>query len=255
MKKKILAMCLVVAMLAIAIVGGTLAYFTDTDAETNVFVVGNVDIDLIESRLHRVNAGVANGQTSDSPLWSNVEMNGTAAGYKYDENGFWTGACYTDDQIKTDAETYQTDYLANANIAPGTGYHKMPYVVNTGKNDAYIRIRVIINKTLDTLLDDSMYTGSAMDSEFTFKKVENGDNYEYTFTRVNPLASGEMTFWNVWGSITMDKDVTNADITAAVNAGLINGETGKFNIVVEADGIQADSFANAAAAWTAFDAQ
>ena len=255
MKKKILAMCLCVAMLAIAIVGGTLAYFTDTDAETNVFVVGNVDIDLIESRLHRVNAGVANGQTSDSPLWSNVEMNGTAAGYKYDENGFWTGACYTDDQIKADAETYQSEYLDDANIAPGTGYHKMPYVVNTGKNDAYIRIRVIINKTLDTLLDDSMYTGSAMDSEFTFEKVENSDNYEYTFTRVNPLASGEMTFWNVWGSITMDKDVTNADITAAVNAGLINGETGEFNIVVEADGIQADSFANAAAAWAAFDAQ
>ena len=255
MKKKILALCLVVALAATAVIGGTLAYFTDTDAETNVFVVGNIDIDLIESRLHRVNAGVANGQTSDSPLWSNVEMNGTAAGYKYDENGFWTGACYTDDQIKADAETYQTDYLANANIAPGTGYHKMPYVVNSGKNDAYIRIRVIINKTLDTLLDDSMYIGSAMDSEFTFEKVENGDNYEYTFTRVNPLASGEMTFWNVWGSITMDKDVTNADITDAVNAGLINGETGEFNIVVEADGIQADSFANAAAAWTAFDAQ
>ena len=255
MKKKIFALCLVVALAATAVIGGTLAYFTDTDAETNVFVVGNIDIDLIESRLHRVNAGVANGQTSDSPLWSNVEMNGTAAGYKYDENGFWTGACYTDDQIKADAETYQTDYLANANIAPGTGYHKMPYVVNSGKNDAYIRIRVIINKTLDTLLDDSMYTGSAMDSEFTFEKVENGDNYEYTFTRVNPLASGEMTFWNVCGSITMDKDVTNADITAAVNAGLINGETGEFNIVVEADGIQADSFANAAAAWTAFDAQ
>lgn len=48
MKKKILAMCLCVAMLAIAIVGGTLAYFTDTDAETNVFTTGNVDIDLIE---------------------------------------------------------------------------------------------------------------------------------------------------------------------------------------------------------------
>lgn len=49
MKKKILAMCLCVAMLAIAIVGGTLAYFTDTDAETNVFTTGNVAIDLIEN--------------------------------------------------------------------------------------------------------------------------------------------------------------------------------------------------------------
>lgn len=48
MKKKILAMCLCVAMLAIAIVGGTLAYFTDTDTETNVFTTGDVAIDLIE---------------------------------------------------------------------------------------------------------------------------------------------------------------------------------------------------------------
>ena len=49
MKKKILALCLCVAMLAIAIVGGTLAYFTDTDTETNTFTVGNIKIDLVEN--------------------------------------------------------------------------------------------------------------------------------------------------------------------------------------------------------------
>ena len=48
MKKKILAMCLCVAMLAIAIVGGTLAYFTDTDTQTNVFTNGNIEIQLNE---------------------------------------------------------------------------------------------------------------------------------------------------------------------------------------------------------------
>lgn len=49
MKKKITAICLCVAMLAIAIVGATLAYFTDTDAKTNVFTTGDVSIDLIET--------------------------------------------------------------------------------------------------------------------------------------------------------------------------------------------------------------
>ena len=44
MKKKILAVVLCVAMLAIAVVGGTLAYFTDTDAAQNVMTVGNVAI-------------------------------------------------------------------------------------------------------------------------------------------------------------------------------------------------------------------
>ena len=48
MKKKIVSLCLVVALLAVAIGGATLAYFTDTDEETNVFTVGNVIIDLIE---------------------------------------------------------------------------------------------------------------------------------------------------------------------------------------------------------------
>ena len=48
MKKKILSMCLVVALLAIAIVGGTLAYFTDTDSDKNVFTTGNISIDQFE---------------------------------------------------------------------------------------------------------------------------------------------------------------------------------------------------------------
>lgn len=48
MKRKTLAICLVVALAAIAIIGGTLAYFTDNDTATNEFTVGNVDIDLTE---------------------------------------------------------------------------------------------------------------------------------------------------------------------------------------------------------------
>ena len=48
MKKKITAIALVVCLVAVAIVGGSLAYFTDTDNETNTFTVGNVDIELVE---------------------------------------------------------------------------------------------------------------------------------------------------------------------------------------------------------------
>jgi len=48
MKKKILAIVLCVVMLAIAIVGGSLAYFTDEDEQTNTFTMGKVDIELTE---------------------------------------------------------------------------------------------------------------------------------------------------------------------------------------------------------------
>ena len=49
MKKKIVALCLCVALAVVAIGGATLAYFTDTDAKTNTFTVGKVDITLNET--------------------------------------------------------------------------------------------------------------------------------------------------------------------------------------------------------------
>lgn len=48
MKKKVVTLCLVLALAAIAIAGGTIAYFTDTANADNVFTVGNVDITLTE---------------------------------------------------------------------------------------------------------------------------------------------------------------------------------------------------------------
>lgn len=49
MKKKILAFAMVFALAAVAVVGGSLAYFTDTDAKDNTFTTGNVKIELIEN--------------------------------------------------------------------------------------------------------------------------------------------------------------------------------------------------------------
>lgn len=48
MKKKILALALVVVLAVTAVTGATLAYFTDADAKTNTFTVGNVDIHIDE---------------------------------------------------------------------------------------------------------------------------------------------------------------------------------------------------------------
>lgn len=66
MKKKILALVLCVALAAVAIVGGTLAYFTDDDAKTNTFTMGKVDITLAEPSYQGDNDGklkVFPGQT------------------------------------------------------------------------------------------------------------------------------------------------------------------------------------------------
>lgn len=256
MKKKLTAIFLCVALVAIAVVGASLAYFTDTKSAKNTFTVGNVKIQLLESSLHRENAGVANDKTSDSELWSDVDMKGSNNTSKYKAGDSF----YTDDQIKADAAQYKCE---NVKLNPGQSYHKMPYVVNTGANDAYIRIRVMFPANLDTaILNSSMYTTTALKNHEFTKSYDNSGTVDhggikynvYTFTRIDPLKSGEMTYWNVWGTVHMDSDVTNEEIEALFGEGKDYAD-GTFPVLVEADAIQADGFADAAAAFDAFDAK
>ena len=255
-KKRFVAILLCVTLVALAAIGATFAYLTSTDSVTNTFTVGNVKIDLIESRLHRENAGIPNGETSDSELWSNVNKEGTGNTSKYKAGDTF----YTDDQIEADAAEYKCE---NVKLLPGESYHKMPYVKNIGTEDAYIRIRVMIPADLDTaILNSSMYTSTAMNNkEFTMAydnsgKVERGGvKYNvYTFTRIDPLAAGKMTYWNVWGTIHMDSDTTGEELAEFFGEGKPYAN-GVFPVLVEADGIQSDGFADAAAAWKAFDKQ
>ena len=48
MKKKIVTVCLAAALMVTALIGGSLAYFTDEETKDNTFTVGNVDIVLDE---------------------------------------------------------------------------------------------------------------------------------------------------------------------------------------------------------------
>ena len=47
-KRKLLLLAMSLCMVAILAAGGTLAYFMDTDAATNVFTIGHIDIELVE---------------------------------------------------------------------------------------------------------------------------------------------------------------------------------------------------------------
>ena len=252
--KKTIAIVALVVLVAVASVLGTLAYLTDTKTATNTFTVGNVSIELLESSLHRENAGVANGQTSTSELWSNVDKEGSGNTSKYKAGDTF----YTDAQIEADAQEYKCDKVK---LNPGQSYHKMPYVKNTGANDAYIRIRVMFPADLDTaILNSSMYTSTALNNkEFTLAYDNSGTveregiKYNvYTFTRVDLLKAGELTYWNVWGTVHMDADVTNEELANFFGEGK-HYANGIFPVLVEADAIQADGFANAGEAWNAFD--
>ena len=110
MKKKI------VALAVVAIGGATLAYFTDTDNETNTFTVGNVAIDLIEEE--RDGNGGKQDFTQDKKLYPIV---GSAQGEK-DALGMPTAKNYVD---------------------------KMVTIENTGSEKAYIRAYFAIPSALD----------------------------------------------------------------------------------------------------------
>ena len=109
MKKKILATMLCVCMLAIAIVGGTMAYFTDKDEQTNTFAVGDVEIDLTE----------------------------IAAVYDKDGNELVGRTVQTEDGA------------VYSNLMPTNVITKRPTVTNTGNNSAYVRVAVFVNNYQD----------------------------------------------------------------------------------------------------------
>ena len=145
MKKKITAIFLCVALVAIAVVGASLAYFTDTDNETNTFTVGSVKIDLIEKQ--RVEKDGEKTTTLEDfrqgkKLYPIV---GSAQGEK-DELGMPIAKNYVD---------------------------KMVTIENTGSEKAYIRAFFAI----PTALDDGYENFNAGKNVLHFNfgnKVENG---------------------------------------------------------------------------------
>jgi predicted ribosomally synthesized peptide with SipW-like signal peptide len=85
MKKKIIALCLVVALAVIAIGGATLAYFSDTDSAKNEMTLGSVDIEQKEYQWNDSKTGLV-AFKQDKPLmpyvgtlgWENDQANGGA---------------------------------------------------------------------------------------------------------------------------------------------------------------------------------
>ena len=117
MKKKLTAIFLCVALVAIAVAGASLAYFTDTKSATNTFTVGNVKIELIESRFHRE----GNDNSGDTSIPDPTQ---TASGMKYVTDGH---KAFTDDEIKADAAKY-SEYIGERgkNMVPGRNFAKCP---------------------------------------------------------------------------------------------------------------------------------
>lgn len=245
MKKKITAIALVVCLVAVAIVGGSLAYFTDTDNATNTFTVGGVKIQLIEQQ-RNANSSALVPFEQDKNLMPIV---GSAQGEQEIVDGV---------KLPT-AENY---------------VDKIMTIKNTGASKAYVRIFVAVPTALQNgqtpnaprydVLHWNFNGDSCAEGEWTDEivvanpTVINGVEYKiYSRTYTTALAKDEVTATPAYIGFYLDKSVDmNADGKYTVDWG--NGpEVINYNlsegveIPVFAQAIQAEGFDSAEAAFTA----
>lgn len=239
-KKKILSLCLVIALAAVAVLGGTLAYFTDKDTETNTFTLGNVDIDLEEEFVQ------------DSELKPGIDVNKDAWIVNTGDNAAWVWA-----EVLIPADLDDGD--DNSPVAPGLG------------NSLHVNYQGMYAKEYAQNTDAAgKYYNADLSKLWIMQHNADGISYGYVGTEevdgviynkfvkfyVEKLAVGEQTS-NFIDKVYMDKEVTQCtDSTHSDCMILADGTThytGPWNIIVRAYAIQADGFDNVIDAWKAYD--
>lgn len=196
--KRILAMVLSVAIIASLAIGGTVAYFTDSDAATNVFTVGNVKIKLLE-------------QQRDGSSLKNFEQNKNLMPIVPDLND--------DGEVVTKRDTLGMNTAQNYQ-------DKIVRVENTGKSEAWVRIFVAVPAALENEVDSkvalhwdtgenfvenstggSNYTTEFGEAKFINKQTFANVEYNiYCFTRQTPLQPEQTTAAALVG-FYLDKNV------------------------------------------------
>lgn len=233
MKKKTLALLLVLVMIFGISVGGTIAYLTDKETVTNTFTVGDVQIKLDEAK---------------------VDETGT----KIDNNG--------DKVIDDKDRVTSNDYK----LLPGMSYTKDPAVtVLEGSEESYIRMIVTVTdcKDVDAAIDE-VNTIRQKVEETPIQLIdifEGYDNSKWEFKGVKKTDDADYSriyeFWykeTVSGFEGTEKKAVKLDplFTAIKVPGEIDNDSlaaiKEMEIIVEAHAIQSASFADAEAAWGAW---
>ena len=251
MKKKILALCLVVALAVTAVVGGTLAYFTDTDNETNTFTIGNVDIDLQET-FDPDNAVLRPGSQSTNKIEKKVwiENTGTEDAYVWYE---WYIPSALD---SIDGSTGTNNVLhVNSNGSTWDNYRENSKYWAEGQTEA-----LPLEQTWDH--DPENELGLQVGPE-GFIRTETIDGIEYNVYLVlyHGVLAPEAKTTVAMNGAYLDSKVDNAidengNVYYTINGDMIDYDfTNGVNIIVKAYGIQAAGFADVYAAYNAFQVQ
>ena len=219
MKKKLVTGALLLAFGATAITGGTLAYFTDTDAQTNTFVTGNVAIDLWEDfgdndGLEKLIPAVGSAQdgTLKNGIEKEVYVKNTGS-----EDAYVRVHIAIPQILDDGAETFN----AAANVLH---FNYAKESIGEGKWD------------WSKAYDDGKYVG-----DWNFYTTQIGDVWYnvYVVTHTGKLSTGYATV-DAISQVYLDSQTTNEDITAIKQ---VLGNDWK--IAVVAEGTQAEGFTNA----------
>lgn len=220
MKKKILSLCLVLALAATAVIGGTLAYFSDTDAQKNTFTTGNVAIDLWEDFGDNDTDGIeelipATGSAQAGTLKNGIEKE-----------------VYVDNTGSEDA--YVRVHIAIPSILDDGAD-----TFDAGKNVLHF------NYTPESVADgkwnwsDSVNGTTGSNWNYYTTTIDKVSYNVYVVTYETKLAKGESTV-DAMEQVYLDSKVTNEDITK------IKKTLGdNWYIYVAAEGTQAEGFTNA----------
>ena len=238
MKRKSFVLALTAAMMAAAlVVGGTLAYFTDTDEATNTFTMGNVDITLNEV-FDEENAtlipGPANSVNKDVII-ENVGDNDAYVWYT------WKIPAALD---STDGST-GTNNIVHVNSLGRTWdtYRSNPKYWAEGQTEA-----LPLEQTWD---HDSMGTQGFIGTE-----TIDGILYNVYVSLYHGVLAPDAKTSQAMDKVYLDKDVDmNADGDYTFRGNVIYYDFSKnVDIIVTAYAIQADGFADVYAAYNAYNA-
>lgn len=238
MKKKVLSLCLVLALAAIAVIGGTLAYFTDTDAEINEFTIGKLDITLNEvfdSENAMLKPGKANAVNKDVTI---TLEDGSVDSYVWYE---WLIPAVLD---STDGSTGANNIVhVNSLGRTWDKYRENSAYWAEGQTEA-----LPLEQTWD-------HTSKGTEGFIGTEEIDGVVYNKYVALYHGKLSAGQTT------TQAMDQVYLDSKVDFDGENYTINGEkidydfTKGVNIIVRAYGIQADGFDDVYAAYDAYQAQ
>ena len=240
-RSKALLLSLCAMLLVAATIFGTMAYLTSSDKVVNTFTVGNVKINLDEAKV-----------TEDGKPVTPAE--------RVKENSYklLPGHTYTKDPTVTVEKGSESAYVRMkvtfnnaANIIALCTDPEFAEDGPTGVENAYPLIRMVKFVEANAAKWDGIIPDNMVDTEemladakyFVYDKKTDTLTYYFYYTETVAAPAADVKLAVLFDSITVPEWVTGEQLAALKN----------FQITAVAEAIQADGFADADAAWEAFE--